>query len=222
MHRINVALPRQLVTEAAKWPAKAIFIAGSGSEYDRSAFGQPVSECGPLEHHAPYGASKAAGTLRVISAAAAHDVPLAVGRIFGVYGPGEPRHRLLPTLFRHLSRNERVPLSSGTQLRDFLYIDDVIAATLALLAHVERTKIQLIANVASGEPVTVRSVAEMVAEELNVPRSLLGFGDISLRPDESKCFSGDPFRLTMLTGWHPTHDLRDGIRRSLAELRTRI
>ena len=48
-------------------------------------------------------------------------------RFFKVYGEGEAPHRLLPSLVAGLARRERVPLSEGTQVRDFIHVDDVVA-----------------------------------------------------------------------------------------------
>jgi nucleoside-diphosphate-sugar epimerase len=219
MFRINVGVTHRLVQEACAWPAKAVFIAGSGSEYDTAAADKPVTEDHPLECSRIYGASKAAGSTRALVTASAHDLPLAVGRIFGVFGPGEPPHRLLPTLFHALGRRERVALSAGTQKRDLLYVDDIIAAALQLIDNVEQTRTNVVVNVASGVPVTVRSFVEIACEEFGAPKSLLGFGDVPLRSDETMCFSGDPTRLMRLTGWRPLYDLRSGIRRSLEQFR---
>lgn len=222
MYQINVALTQLLVTEAATWAPKALFVAGSGSEYDTTDCEGPVAEDHPLECRELYGSSKAAGTLCAIATATALNLPLAVGRLFGIYGPGESPHRLLPTLFRHLSQRERVPLSPGNQLRDFLYIDDVVSAAFALSEYVERTGAQIAANVASGDPVTIRLFAETAAEQLNASKSLLGFGDLPLRPGETKCFSGDPHKIKTLTGWQPHHDLNHGIRCTITELCRRL
>jgi UDP-glucose 4-epimerase len=219
MFRINVDFTHSLVQVASSWPAKAAFIAGSGSEYDTTRAEKPVSEQHPLECFKIYGASKAAGGLCALASATAYDLPLAVGRIFGVFGPGEPPHRLLPTLLHALGRGERVALSAGTQKRDLLYIDDVISAALDLIETVEHTQAKVVVNIASGVPDTIRSFAEIAAEELGAPKSLLGFGDVPLRPDETMCFSGDPTRLMTLTGWRPQFDPRSGIRRSIAQFR---
>jgi UDP-glucose 4-epimerase len=205
--------------EASAWPARATFIAGSGSEYDTASAQMPVTEEHPLECFKIYGASKAAGSICALANASANDLPLVVGRVFGVFGPGEPSHRLLPTLFHALSRRERVPLSDGAQKRDLLYVDDVIAAALHLIEKVEQNREQVVVNIASGVPDTIRSFSEIACEELGVPKSLLGFGDVPLRADETMYFSGDPTRLMRLTGWRPQFDLRSGIRRSLEQFR---
>jgi UDP-glucose 4-epimerase len=219
MFRINVDVTRRLVEEAARWPARASVFAGSGSEYDLSGVTKPVAETHPLETVKLYGASKAAGTLCALSSARAFDAPLAVARLFGVFGPGEAAHRLLPTLVGRLERSERVPLSEGSQQRDALHVDDVVEALLALARTLEDAPQQLVANVGSGKPATVRTFAETVAAALGAPMSLLGFGDVAQRPDEAACFAGDPSRLKALTGWAPRLGFDAGIRQAVSALR---
>lgn len=215
MFAVNVDATRRLVRLAADWPAKAVFIAGSGSEYDTAGATGPVDEDHPLEHRKLYGASKAAAGLTALAVAQACGLPLVVGRIFGVYGPGEAPHRLLPSLIRNLRSNRRVPLSAGRQRRDFLHVEDVLYAVRTLTQAAEDGQIRAAVNIATGTPHSVRSFAEIVAEETGAPLSLLGFGDLATRPDETMCFSGVPARLMQLTGWVPTLDLRSGIRASI-------
>src|ERR1700733_12072966 len=78
MFRINVVLTHRLVQEASAWGAKAVFIAGSGSEYDTTLADKPVTENHPLECFKLYGASKAAGGICALATASVHDLPLAV------------------------------------------------------------------------------------------------------------------------------------------------
>jgi UDP-glucose 4-epimerase len=216
--RMNVDVTRALATVSADWPARAMFVAGSGSEYAPSADRVPLVENSPLEERHLYGASKAAGTLGAIATASATKLPLAVGRLFGVYGPGEAPHRLLPTLFTRLRAGERVPLSPGTQERDFIYVDDVVDGILQVLRTLEHNPQAVIMNIARGEPNSVRVFAETTADLLSADRALLGFGDLSTRPGEVPYFCGDPSMLYAYAGWKARYDLRAGIARAVERL----
>src|ERR687895_80246 len=57
---------------------------------------------------------------------------LAWGRIFFVYGPGEPENRLVPSVGRALLAGKPVPITRGDQVRDFMHVADVAAAFAAL------------------------------------------------------------------------------------------
>jgi nucleoside-diphosphate-sugar epimerase len=215
MFHLNVDSTRHLVDLAATWPARAVVIAGSGSEYRLEGTEWPVTEDHPLEHFKLYGASKAAGTLCAVAAARAFGLPFAACRLFGVYGPGEAPHRLLPWIIERLRKGERVALSSGLQKRDFLFVDDALEAFIRVAEATERKQGQVVLNVGTGAPVSVRAFAEMVAAALGVPTGQLGFGDIPMRPDEAMVFSGDPAQLHAFTGWQPRVGLKEGIRRCL-------
>jgi UDP-glucose 4-epimerase len=220
MFRINVDTTRILVEAASQWPAKAFVFVSSGSEYRMEHVEGPVTEDSPLEMFKPYGASKAAATITALSIARASGLPLAVARVFNVFGPGEAEDRLFPTLAHRLMLAERVPLTAGTQHRDFLFVVDVAEALGALARALESQVLptQVAVNLSTGNPVRVRDFAFRVAAELGAPTALLGFGDVAMRPDEVDCFSGDPSRLRMYTQWTPRYTIAEGIREGLRQL----
>ena len=213
--RVNVDVPRALVDIASSWSPGAVVMAGSGSEYKLDGVERPVTEDHPLEPYKLYGASKAAGTLCSAALAAARRIPFAACRIFGVYGPGEAPYRLVPSLIRGLGGSHRIPLSAGLQKRDFLFVDDVVEALVKVAVALETEPRQVILNVGTGQPISVREFVQTVAAMLHIPESRLGFGDIPMRPDEVMLFSGSPARLHALTGWQAMVDLNGGIRRCL-------
>ena len=71
-------------------------------------------------------------------------------RLFKVYGAGEAPHRLLPALASGLARQQRVAISAGTQVLDFVYIDDVVEAMLRADAHCREKGGIATWNVATG------------------------------------------------------------------------
>jgi nucleoside-diphosphate-sugar epimerase len=218
LFRINVDVTRTLTKIAARWPARAAFIAGTGSEYAPATEHVPLIEQSPLETHRLYPASKAAGTLSAVAIATAMGLPLVAGRLFGIYGAGEASHRLLPTLFSRLRAEQRVPLSDGQQLRDFLYIDDAVDAIICILQALEMRPGALVMNIATGKAVSVRSFAETVADVIGADRALLGFGDLPLRPDDVLFFSGNPSLIRAFAGWKMQYDLKAGVVRGVETL----
>lgn len=219
MFNINVDVTRAVVRQAGICGAEAVVVAGSGAEYDFANADGPVSEHCALQSRSLYGASKAAGSLTALATAGALGLPLAVARLFGVFGPGEAPHRLLPSLVGALSSNERVHLSPGLQRRDILHVQDAVDALVAVALRIRRDPQQLAVNVCSGDAPTVREFAEAVADAVDAPRSLLGFGDIAARPDDVASFAGRSERLYRLTGWKPSHTLASGIRAAIDEMR---
>lgn len=218
LEEINAQAPQRLVRHAAAMQARAFILLGSGSEYDFSGADRPVGEDQPLERSAPYGATKARGGIAALAGAEEAGVPLALVRMFNVYGQGENPHRLLPSLTSDLLRDCAVPLSPATQLRDFLLIDDAVEALVATAEALHRGGGRHVFNLASGKPVSVRAFCEIVARQLGKPETLLQFGALTMRPGETLFFSGAPARLMAFCGWRPRHGLDDGIALSLRHL----
>jgi nucleoside-diphosphate-sugar epimerase len=108
-------------------------------------------------------------------------------RLFYLFGEGEHPARLYPTLHRKLSGGEPMLLSSGDKVRDFL---DVRRAG-ALIARLAETGQTGIANICSGQPVTIRAIAEGIAD-LYGRRDLLEFGSAIVHPRDPEVVVGVP------------------------------
>ncbi|MGH2741326.1 MAG: NAD-dependent epimerase/dehydratase family protein, partial [Thermoleophilaceae bacterium] len=132
-------------------------MAGTSAEYDWDAAGERcIERRTPLRPATLYGAAKHA--LHVVAEQYAGQVglELAWGRIFFLYGPGEPDGRLVPSVGRALISGTPVPTTSGEQIRDFMHVQDVADAFAALVESDATGPV----NVASGEPVTLRRVVD--------------------------------------------------------------
>jgi nucleoside-diphosphate-sugar epimerase len=217
MIRINVELPATLVRLCQQWNARLV-ISGTFSEYMKPASNEPLTELSPLEPYKLYGSSKAAGGL--IASAIAKDVGvgLRILRLFKVYGAGEAPHRLLPALVSGLNQKQRVAISSGTQILDFVYIDDVVEALLRADDHIRDHGAVATWNVSTGQGHSVRHFAQLVAQAMNADSKLLGFGEIAMRRDDEPWLVGDPGLMQAELGWHPRIDLETGVRGAVAAI----
>ena len=215
MMRINVEFPATLARLCREWNARLV-ISGTFSEYMKPASNERLTELAPLEPYKLYGSSKAAGGL--ITSAIAKDlgVGLRILRLFKVYGAGEASHRLLPALVHGLRQQQRVAISSGTQVLDFVYIDDVVEALLRADDHIREHGAVATWNVATGQGHSVRHFAQLVAAAMNAEDSLLGFGEIAMRKDDEPWLVGDPGLMQVQLGWHPRIDLKTGIKAAVA------
>ena len=172
-----------------------------------------------MEQGKLYGSSKAAGGLMASAIAGSNCTGFRLLRLFKVYGAGEAPHRLLPALVHGLSRGKRVAISAGTQVRDFVYVDDVVEAMLRADVHCQEKGGGATWNVATGRAHTVREFAEQVVAEMNADVSLLGFGAIPMRRDEEPWLVGSPDRLRSELGWQPSIGVEDGVRAAVKALR---
>jgi nucleoside-diphosphate-sugar epimerase len=92
-------------------------------------------------------------------------------RLFYLYGEGEDERRLVPFLHKQLSNGNPVELTSGNQIRDFL---DVTVAGERIV-KIALSKLKGPINICSGSPITVKQIAEMIADQYG-RRDLLKFG----------------------------------------------
>ena len=130
--------------------------------------------------------------------------------IFYVYGPGEDRRRMLPTVIRALLRGEAVAVSEGWQQRDYLHVADVASALCALA---ESDTVGSV-DVCSGSAVRVRDLIESVGA-ITGRSDLLRFGLHADSTAEGWPASGDPGPLHRL-GWKPVFDLDSGLRDTIS------
>lgn len=159
----------RMAQAAAKVGVKRFVGVGTCFEYAQS--GRPLRVDSPLVASSPYAACKAAAYFALSQLLPQCDVQFAWCRLFYLYGEGEDARRLVPAIRKHLSEGRSVDLTSGTQVRDFLDVSEA-GRQIADLALSGKTGA---VNVCSGKPVTVRELAESIADEYG-RRDLLRFG----------------------------------------------
>lgn len=179
----------QMAKGAAHAKVRRFVGIGTCVEYDLA--GGIVSVDTPLRPVTPYAGAKAAAFTALSQWLPAQDVQFAWCRLFYLHGEGEDERRLVPYLRSKLAAGEAANLTSGNQVRDFL---DVREAG-RLIAEIALSKKQGPANVCSGIPVTVRQLAEQIADEYG-RRDLLAFGARPDDPLEPPCVVGVPFTVS--------------------------
>lgn len=142
---------------------------GTCAEYDTSA-GLLAADT-PLAPNTLYAACKAAAAQVLDHFFGADGISFAWCRVFYLYGEGEDERRLVPYIRGQLEAGKEVLLTRGDQVRDFLDVKDAGR----MIADVALGKQQGPVNICSGEGVTVRQLAESVADEYG-RRDLLLFG----------------------------------------------
>ncbi|SEH77401.1 dTDP-6-deoxy-L-talose 4-dehydrogenase (NAD+) [Rhizobium tibeticum] len=146
---------------------------GTCFEYDVSVGTLSIET--PLKPLTPYAAAKAAAFIALSQWLPAQSVEFAWCRLFYLYGEGEDERRFVPYLRKSLEAGQRADLTEGRQVRDFMDVRDAAAR----ICEVTFGKATGAINVCSGVPVTVRELAERIADQYG-RRDLLNFG---ARPD---------------------------------------
>jgi CDP-glucose 4,6-dehydratase len=177
----------------------------------------PYREDFALRAAYPYDASKAAADIIARSYANAYGLPLAVTRFANIYGGGDLNFsRLIPeTTIAVLGGRPPMIRSDGSPERDFLHVDDAVAAYLAIEAALKRGEAKGEAFNAGGErPHSVREVVEEIAAAAGtgVEPEYLGSGTPDGEIDRQYV---DSSKLRELTGWEPRVELGEGLRGTL-------
>jgi len=171
-----------------------------------------LNESDPLSPGSSYGATKVAAEILVSQLCSAAGLEHAHARLFNTYGHFEGPNRLIPFLLGRLRAGEAAALTAGSHVRDFTFVTDV-AEALARLGDCPLAEGRGVFNVCSELGISVRRVAESVADVIGCPRDLLNFGARPERGDEPPRIVGSSARLRQLTGWKPEVDLMGGIER---------
>jgi nucleoside-diphosphate-sugar epimerase len=180
---------------------------GTCAEYDWSTAAGPLHESGsPLAPATLYGVAKDA--LRRVAGAYAEQegVAFAWARLFSPYGPREDPRRLVPSVIRSLLMGQSVAIGSGAQVRDFMHVEDVAGAVVALL---DSSVIGAV-NIASGVGFTVAAVVDQI-ERLTGGPGLVRRGALPERLDEPPLLLADVARLREEVGYSPRWTLADGL-----------
>ena len=164
----------------------------------------------PLEPSTRYGRSKLE-LCRAFQAASELNVSVAWARLFFPFGPREHKERLLPSVINRLIVGEPVDCTAGTQVRDFLYIDDVGSALAALLDSFVEGPV----NIASGQGTAVRDMILLAANQIGRP-DLVRLGVLPMRPGDPHSLVAETERLNQEVGFSPTVTLQDGIQQTIA------
>ena len=206
---------RSLLNElAARSNVSLTYISSGGTVYGRPRY-LPVDEKHPAEPISAYGINKLACERLVVAESQRHRIDARILRCSNVYGETQPANRgqgVIATFIDHLRRSEPIVLyGDGGVVRDYIHVDDVVSAALALI---ERPfKATTVLNVGSGFGHSLVEVIESINEISD--RSL----EVKSRPARKfdvREIVLDVSRLKSLIQFDPI-PLKDGIRRLLED-----
>jgi UDP-glucose 4-epimerase len=155
-----------------------------------------------------YTASKAAAWSFCQMYARRHDWPVTGAMIFQAYGPGQPAHTFIQAALRSALAGQDFAMTSGKQVRDWIFVNDVIEGLLAtILADLPPgTSIDLGTGVSTSLEVVAKMVYQLVARG-GAPRP----GAIPDRPGEEINLAADISRSATMINWRPTIPLSKGL-----------
>jgi nucleoside-diphosphate-sugar epimerase len=128
------------------------------------------------------------------------------GRVFYPYGPGEHPSRLCSSIISRLRQSEPIELKTPASQKDYIYIDDLAAAWLAVVEKRAAGPV----NLGTGQGIAVREIAQTLATLLEKPDLVRDAPNPT--PDAFPYVVADADRLKSL-GWQPRTNLRQGLER---------
>jgi len=202
---VNVIGTVRILEAARRHRAKIVFASSGGARYGECD--GPAPETAPMEPLAPYGTSKLAGEEYLSTYNRLYGSGHVTLRLGNVYGPRQEPHGEagVVAIFMGLLREGGTPriYGDGRQTRDYVFVGDVVDATLAALGHdggifnvgtgVETSVLELYAAIRAASGVD-REPEHAEARLGELQRSVL---DASLAARE--------------LGWRPAHSLADGL-----------
>lgn len=183
-------------------------IAGSCAEYSWN-HGTCNEIDTPLVPATVYGKSKAALHFAAEALAQLSGLSLAWGRVFYTFGPGEHPLRLVPSIIRSLTEDKTFLCRHPSGVRDFLFVDDLADAFVALLG----SNVTGTVNLASGVRIRVGDLACNIACHLG-KEYLLQLTD-EAEEGHIDVITADTNRLNNLIGWRPKIGIKEGISRTI-------
>ena len=174
-----------------------------------------ISEERPLDFHSPYGCSKGTADQYVRDYARSYDLQTVVFRMSCIYGPHqfgtEDQGWVAHFLIRALNREPITIYGDGKQVRDILYVDDLIDAFLTAAEKIDVCSGHAF-NIGGGAGNTV-SLLELLGmiQKLDGRKPRVHWSD--WRTGDQKYYVSDNTRFREMTGWSPSVGAEEGIRR---------
>jgi len=195
----NAAFPLRLLETAASFKTETFFNADTVLDKNTNAYA--LSK----HHFFEWGKLFAGGEkIRFVNVRLEH-----------IYGPGDDASKFTARVIKDCLANvAEIKLTPGDQKRDFVYIDDVVAAYDILMEHANRqTEYFQEYGLGSGVAVTIREFVETV-HQLTGSTTRLNFGALPYRENEIMNSDADTKALMSL-GWRCCTTLANGIRKTV-------
>ncbi len=205
----NVLGTQRLLEACAAADMPRLVFASSSSVYGAGT-GKSSRETDPPLPLSPYGVSKLAAERLCLAYASQRGAATSIIalRYFTVYGPRQRPDMALSRIMRAaLSGRAMLLYGTGAQRRDFTYISDAVAATIAAASADAQAEV---INVASGQSVPLsdarKAIARLSGAEVPARRRVAQPGDVGAT-------TADLARAGELLGYQPQVDLDEGPRR---------
>lgn len=204
-HLNNVQGTESVIHAAAKNNLHIVF---SSSAAVYGEVNQPAKENDQLRPQSPYATNKRDGEILLLESG----LPVVVLRYFNVYGPGQSSaYAGVVTAFIRaaLKGEDLVIYGDGEQIRDFVYIDDVVRANVIAMEATNRGEVF---NIGSG---TKTSITQLAEEIIRLTNSSSVIKYVAPRPGDIIYSQADASKAARILRWETEVSLEEGLRQTV-------
>jgi len=146
-----------------------------------------------------------------------YGLPIVIARLSNVYGPGQTKEALVPSIIdqmnRNISESGKIMLGNIKSVRDFIFIDDVVDGFIKLLQRT--TSIGEVFNVSTGIGHSVEDIVSILSEHLDY-RGTIKVEQTRIRPNERQSLVASNELLKLKTDWKPQYNLKEGLAKTVS------
>jgi nucleoside-diphosphate-sugar epimerase len=160
-----------------------------------------------------YAVSKLAADRLCFTLFREQDVPVITGRIFNAYGPRETEPYVIPDIISQLTRGRVVHLGNIKARRDFTYVEDTCKGLIATMCSSIGNGESV--NIGSGITYSIEELVDIISKLMDVYQVKIEIDPRRLRILDIDVFCCDNTKLRKATGWRPTVDIHEGLKRTI-------
>lgn len=206
MFKSNVVLTSDILDWVKDNNSKMIYF-GSSSEYGKTTKKMSESDiCNPCTL---YATTKLWGTSMCQDIAQTYGADIAIIRPFSVFGPNEPNHRLIPTIFNNLKNNKKIKLIEG--VHDFIYIEDFIRFVDIIINSEKINCYGDIFNIGTGYSYSNKEIYYKISKLMNVENHPVEFSDV-VKDCDSTVWMCDTSKVRDKLNFIPSFDIDNGLK----------
>ena len=184
--------------------------------------GDYFTETTPYMPSSPYSSSKASSDHLVRAWGRTYKLPIIITNCSNNYGPFQNVEKLIPLTITNAISGKDIPIyGDGTQIRDWLYVDDHADALIKVIQHGEIYQTYNIGGFNEVKNIdVVRQICEILDENIkNKPDKIKSFKNlikfIDDRPGHDERYAIDSSKIKSSLGWSPKENFKSGLEKTV-------
>lgn len=212
----NMQLTLNCMKLAKEIGVKKIIVPGSTNEY--LYYGRPINKDAIPSPNNAYGATKVALRYLCESYAREYGIAFVYAIITGIYAADRKDNNVIFYTIDQLLHDKKPSLTKLEQRWDYVYIDDVVSA---LIAIGEQGRNGAVYAIGHGDNWPLKRYIEIIHQKIN-PQLPIGIGEVPYDGDRLPSSCIDLTDLSEDTGYSPRIDFDEGITKVIAQMRTEM